>query len=199
VENNYILRRLRYTFDINDKQMIKIWANADTEVTREQISAWLKKEDDTAYIACNDLNLAKFLNGFIIKHRGPSDGPQMKPESRLNNNIILRKLKIALTLRDDDVIEILALADKPIGKSELSAFFRKKGHPHYRDMQDQLLRRFMQGLQMKHRGDEEKLKDETPEEAEVQNKPERQHKEITQSTEQVDEEGINSDIWNKKK
>jgi uncharacterized protein YehS (DUF1456 family) len=146
VTNNYFLRRLRYTFDFNDTKMIELWALADKEVTREQVTAWLKKDD----INCSDRMLAIFLNGLINDLRGKKDGPQMEPESRLNNNIILRKLKIALNLRDDDICEIINSAGLTIGKSELSAFFRKIRHQHYRELQDQILRKFMQGLQAKH-------------------------------------------------
>ena len=94
--NNYILRRIRYTFDFNDKTMIAIWALADTVVTREQMSIWLKKDDDPDFLNCSDRNMAIFLNGLINKLRGKKEGPQKEPESRINNNIILRKLKIAL-------------------------------------------------------------------------------------------------------
>mgnify|MGYP000491652090 CR=1 FL=1 len=149
--NNYILRRLRYTFDFNDKNMIAIWALADEVVNREQISAWLKQEDDPGYQNCNDRQMAVFLNGLINKFRGKKDGPQMAPESRINNNIILRKLKIALNLIDDDILTIMASVEMEMGKSELSAFFRKAGHKHYRKLQDQMLRRFLQGVEMKYK------------------------------------------------
>jgi uncharacterized protein YehS (DUF1456 family) len=118
VTNNYFLRRLRYTFDFNDTKMIELWALADKEVTREQVTAWLKKDDDPDFINCSDRMLAIFLNGLINDLRGKKDGPQMEPESRLNNNIILRKLKIALNLRDDDICEIINSAGLTIGKSE---------------------------------------------------------------------------------
>ena len=97
--------------------------------------------------------LATFLNGLINDLRGKKDGPQAAPESRLNNNIILRKLKIALNLRDEDICELMDLGGLALGKAELSAFFRKVGHRHYRDLQDQMLRKFIQGLQFQHRGD----------------------------------------------
>jgi uncharacterized protein YehS (DUF1456 family) len=158
VTNNYFLRRLRYTFDFNDTKMIELWALADKEVTREQVTAWLKKDDDPDFINCSDRMLAIFLNGLINDLRGKKDGPQMEPESRLNNNIILRKLKIALNLRDDDICEIINSAGLTIGKSELSAFFRKVRHQHYRELQDQILRKFMQGLQAKHRAPNEQTK-----------------------------------------
>ena len=69
--------------------MMAIFSLADYKATREQISAWLKKDDDSDYKSCSDTLLATFLNGLIIDKRGKKDGPQPKPESSLSNNIIL--------------------------------------------------------------------------------------------------------------
>jgi uncharacterized protein YehS (DUF1456 family) len=151
VTNNDILRRIRYIFDFNDKKMIAIFDLADHQVTREQISDWLKKEDDPAYQNCSDTELAVFLNGLINDRRGKKEGPQHEPEHNLTNNIIFRKLKIALDLKNEDVLEILALADLRISKHELSAFFRKPDHKHFRLCKDQILRNFLTGLQIKYR------------------------------------------------
>lgn len=146
---NDILRRIRYVFDFNDSKMISIFLFAGLEVTREQISAWLKKDDDAAYKSLTDEQLAMFLNGLIVEKRGKKDGPQPAPEKVLNNNIIFRKLKIALNLQSDDVLDIMAKADLKISKHELSAFFRKADHKHYRPCKDQILRNFLKGVQLK--------------------------------------------------
>ncbi len=61
------------------------------------------------------------------------------------------KLKIALNLKADDVLEIMNLADLRISKHELSAFFRRPDHKHYRDCKDQILRNFLHGMQLKYR------------------------------------------------
>jgi uncharacterized protein YehS (DUF1456 family) len=151
VTNNDILRRIRYIFDFNDDKMMAIFSQADHPVTRGQISDWLKKEDDTAYQSCNDTELAIFLNGLINHRRGKKEGPPHAPEKKLTNNIIFRKLKIALDLKNEDVLEILGLADLRISKHELSAFFRKPDHKHYRVCNDQILRNFLAGLQLKFR------------------------------------------------
>jgi len=149
--NNDILRRIRYTFDCNDEKMISIFEHAEHSVNREQISAWLKKDDDPDYQACKDMPMAAFLNGFIIEKRGKKEGSIPEPEKQLNNNIILRKLKIALDLKNEDVLEILQLADFLMSKHELSAFFRKPSHKNYRECKDQILRNFLMGAQLKYR------------------------------------------------
>ena len=149
--NNDVLRRIRYTFDFDDSRMMAIFGLAGLEVTRAEISDWLKKDDDPDYRACSDQQLATFLNGLIIDKRGKRDGPQPEPEKQLNNNIVFRKLKIALNLQADDVLKLVNQGDFHISKHELSAFFRKPGHRHYRECKDQVLRNFMKGMQLKYR------------------------------------------------
>ena len=152
MDNNDILRRIRYTFDFNDSKMIAIFSLADLEVTRELISDWLKKDEDPAFKKCSDTQMAIFLNGLINDKRGKKEGPQPKPESRLNNNIIFRKLRIALNLQAEDVLEIMMMGGLRISKHELSAFFRKPDHKNYRECNDQILRNFLKGMQLKYRG-----------------------------------------------
>ncbi len=121
----------------------------DKPVSRDQMSKWLKKEEDEDFESCHDVNLAIFLNNFIDDKRGKKEGAQPALEKHLTNNTILRKLKIALNLRDDDILELMKLADFEISKHELSALFRKKGHKHHRVCKDQILRNFLQGMQLK--------------------------------------------------
>ena len=149
--NNDVMRRMRYIFDINDSKMIDIFAQALVEVSREQISQWLKKDDDSDFIRCKDIDLAAFLNGFISFKRGKKEGPAVENEQRLNNNAVLRKIKIALNLQGDDIEDLLQLAGMPLSKHEITAFFRKKGHKNYRECKDQVLRNFLQGLLLKTR------------------------------------------------
>ncbi len=146
-----ILRRLRYSFDIKDSQMVEIFALADHKVSRTQVAAWTKREEDEGFEAIKDEELAIFLNGFINLKRGKRAGPQIPPEKELNNNQIFRKLRIALSLKDDDILEILENMDMQISKHELSAFFRKRGQSQYRHCKDQILRKFIYGLQIKYR------------------------------------------------
>ena len=153
--NNDILRRIRYTFDFSDSKMITIFGLADHKVTRAQISDWLKKNDDPAFQKCSDTWLAIFLNGLINDKRGKKEGARPEPETHLTNNMIFMKLRIALNLKAEDVLEIMALADLKISKHELSAFFRKPGHKHFRECQNQILRKFLKGVQLKYRADDQ--------------------------------------------
>ena len=74
----------------------------------------------------------------------------------MTNNDILKKLRVALQLRDDDIVKILALVDFKITTNELSAIFRKEDHPNYKECGDQLLRNFLNGLIIHLRGPMEK-------------------------------------------
>ncbi|MFT4566827.1 MAG: hypothetical protein ACI9FN_001788 [Saprospiraceae bacterium] len=151
MNNNDILRRLRYVFDWNDDQVINLFLQADHTVSRAQISDWLKSDDDPDVTILKDRELAIFLNGFINKRRGKREGQQILPEEILTNNMILRKLKIALNLKDIDMIEIFHLAKVKISKHELSAFFRRADQVQYRECMDQYLRNFIKGMQAKYR------------------------------------------------
>ena len=149
--NNDILRRIRYLFDFSDLKMIALFKLANYDVEKKDLSGWLKKEDDPLLVEITDKELAIFLNGLIIEKRGKREGPQPEPENYLNNNMILRKLKIALDLKTDDILDLFALIDKKIGKHELSAFFRNSDHKSYRPFKDQYLRNFLNALQMKYK------------------------------------------------
>jgi len=153
MNNNSILRRLRFTFDFNDTKMIELFQLAGKTVTRAEVSDWLKKEEDEEFKNLNDQQLACFLNGFIILNRGKKEGEMPIAEKKLNNNIIFRKLKIALNYRDEDILNVYELMNFQISKHELSAFFRKPDHQHYRLCKDQFIRNFLQGLQIKYASD----------------------------------------------
>ena len=151
MQNNDILRRLRYTFQLTDTNVIELCAIGGLETNRETISNWLKKDDDPDFVSLYDIDLAAFLNGFITQKRGKKEGDSSKPEKSLNNNIILRKLKIALNLKDEDILDLLNLANFNFSRHELSALFRKPEQEQFRACKDQVLRNFLMGLQLKYR------------------------------------------------
>jgi uncharacterized protein YehS (DUF1456 family) len=151
MNNNDILRSIRYTFDYSDNVMIDFFGLGGEAVTRADVSNWLKREDDPDYKGLHDIDLAIFLNGLIIHNRGKKEGDQPVAEKTLNNNMIFRKLKIALNMKDEDILAILSQVDRHISKHELSAFFRNPSQPQYRPCKDQVLRNFLQGIQLKYR------------------------------------------------
>jgi len=130
--------------------MIELFALGDRVASRAEISDWLKREGEEAYVEMEDKDLAYFLNGFIVDKRGKQEGRVPIAEDRLNNNLILRKLKIALNLKSEDIVELFKLVDKKISVSEIGAFLRHYSHSKYREFNGQYLRNFMNGLQAKY-------------------------------------------------
>jgi len=150
VTNNDVLRRIRYTFDLRDQKVIDIFALTQVTVTKEQVKSWLLKDEDAEMVALADDELSSFLNGFIIEKRGKREGEQPKPEKVITKNLILMKLKIALNLQADDIIDLFKANDFIVSKGELSAFFRKPEHKNYRQCKGQFLRNFLKGVQNKY-------------------------------------------------
>ena len=132
---------------------MKIFELAEHEVTRALLSNWLKKEEHPEYITMTDYQLAVFLNGLIVEKRGARDSGLPEPEEELNNNIILRKVKIAFNLKSHDMVELLSLVGRKVSETELSAFLRKPTHRHYKYCNDQYLRGLLSGIQKKYRGE----------------------------------------------
>jgi len=152
INNNDILRRVRYTFDFSDQTMLDIFKLGGKGVSKADLGAWLAHEGEATFDLCEDQLLARFLNGLIIKNRGPKSDGIPEPEAVLNNNMILRKLKIALDLQADELLAILQLSEFTLSKHELSAMFRRADHKNYRECLDQVLRNFLDGMTKHYRG-----------------------------------------------
>jgi uncharacterized protein YehS (DUF1456 family) len=162
--NNYCLRRLRYALKLNDKQILDIFSKVNFKLTPVELQSYLLKEDDKKFVPLPDYILTIFLDGLIQYKRGKREGEKeleqaervaLSKKEKLNNNIIVNKIKIALSLKADDLIAILALADFRISKAETSAFFRKSDHRNYRECGNQFLRNMLTGLTLKYRSKNE--------------------------------------------
>lgn len=154
MNNNDILRRVRYALDISNPGMIEIFQLSGCSIEQPTLLKLLKKEEEEGFIACSNPLLSFFLDGLIVHKRGRREseaGQAPKPDAELGNNAILKKLRIALDLKEDDMLAVMALAGVKISKAELSALFRNKGHKHYKECGDQFLRNFLQGLTLRNR------------------------------------------------
>jgi uncharacterized protein YehS (DUF1456 family) len=101
----------------------------------------------------HDNQLAAFLNGLINLKRGKREGSQPPIEQRIDNNLILKKIKIALELKTEEIVDLFKLTDLQVGKHEITAFLRNPKQPQYRPFMDQFLRNFLLALQIQHRGE----------------------------------------------
>ena len=148
--NNDVLRRLRYALNLNDAAMMDIFALSDYDITREDLLHLLKKDNDDGFVPASNEQLTLFLDGLITYNRGKKEGSEgdvvQKPKGELDNNTILKKLRIAFEFKEEDMLHTLKLADFELSKPELSAFFRHEAHKHHRKCGDQVLRNFLQGL-----------------------------------------------------
>jgi len=173
MNNNDILIRLRYALDIRDIDMIEIFKLGGITVTKEELLRMLlnpKKGsnldlDDEEFIAnddmkkCNYYMFESFLNGFIIFKRGKQESESDQPakpvfmikNNKEVNNVMLKKVKIALSLTGEDMLEIFKTAGVELSKGELTAVLRKEGQRNYKECGDRYARNFLKGLAIRYR------------------------------------------------
>lgn len=173
MDNNDILIRLRYALDIKDTDMVEIFKLGGIDVTKEEVRKILIKTKEESLdeeeveiekeveenTECTNFMLESFLNGLITFRRGKLEakpGQSERPvltlkENRSANNVVMKKLKVALALTSEDMLEILEEAGVNLSKGELSAVFRKEGHKHYQVCGDRYVRNFLKGLALRYR------------------------------------------------
>jgi uncharacterized protein YehS (DUF1456 family) len=150
--NNDILRSVRYMLDLSDGKVVEIarLADADLDLCKEDVAGWLKRDEEEGFVECSNLVLAHFLDGLIIHRRGVDPNLPPRPvDRRINNNVVLKKLRVAFELKDVDMHQCFEDAGFPVSKPELSAFFRQRDHRNYRQCGDQILRNFLKGLTLR--------------------------------------------------
>ncbi len=153
IMNNAVLRSVRYMLSLSEGRVIEIIKLSGLKVTPSDMASWLKKDDEPEYREMSDEAMGHFLNGLIFFRRGKNEELPPPPlETRLTNNIVLKKLRVAFELKDTDMLDIFNLVDFRISKPEISAFFRKPGHKNYRECGEQVLRNFLKGLTQRVKG-----------------------------------------------
>jgi uncharacterized protein YehS (DUF1456 family) len=151
--NNDILRSVRYMLKLNEFELAEVVKMGGGDVTQAEINTYIKKEDEPGFVACKQNVLSHFLNGLIILKRGPAPDGKPAPTELPTNNVVMKKLRVAFQLKDDDILAILKEAGFDVSKNEVSALFRKEGHVNYRVCGDQFLRNFLKGLTLRLRKD----------------------------------------------
>jgi uncharacterized protein YehS (DUF1456 family) len=105
-------------------------------------------------VTCENETFEGFLNGFIIYKRGKEEekpGTRKKAPLPIKvkksiNNVVLKKLKIAYSLTNEDIVELFENEGVSMTKNELTTYFRKEGHKHYRRLEDYYLKNFLNGI-----------------------------------------------------
>lgn len=151
--NNDVLRSVRYMLDLSEAGIVDIVALAGGSVHKGAVIAYLKKEDEEGFQPCPADVMGHFLNGLVIFRRGRDESRPVPPlENPLTNNTVLKKLRVAFNLKEEDMFAIFEQAGFRVTKPELSALFRKEGQKNYRPCGDQFLRNFLKGLTRRVRG-----------------------------------------------
>ncbi len=150
MEGNLVLRRLRYALSLRNRDVQDIFVLGSHKLSDEQVRALLQRESDPEFVLATVQDLSAFLDGLILQKRGKRElAPGQEPPPPIlaaTNNAVLRKLRIAFDLKEQDMLKLLELGGFRLSKAELSALFRKEGHKHYRECGDQVLRYFLGGL-----------------------------------------------------
>ncbi|TWX74206.1 DUF1456 family protein [Colwellia sp. C1TZA3] len=149
--NNEVLHHIRYIFTLSNEKIAAIFQLAQCRQTDEEISNFFRKNGEQSFARIADNILASFLDGLIIECRGAKEGAQAQLNQPINNNIVFNKVKIALALKAEDIITLLNSAELTLSKHELSAFFRKPEHKHFRACNDDTLLKFFNGLHLENR------------------------------------------------
>lgn len=151
--NNDVIRSLRYILNVRDEKIREIFALSGLKLQLQQVQDFLVDETASSYLPCEDLVMAHFLDGVIYFKRGKDESKPAFPfELPISNNLVLKKLKVAFQLKEEDMHNLLELGGYPMNRAELSAFLRKRDHQNYRECGDQVLRYFLKGLTIKERG-----------------------------------------------
>jgi uncharacterized protein YehS (DUF1456 family) len=155
--NNDVLRSLRFALELDNNTLVALIATAsegNVQLPLRQLASMLKNDDESDFAPMPDGLLGLVLAGLIIKNRGKREGAPgaaAAPPEQMTNNRVMRALRIALTLKDSDLVGIFALADVAVSKSELGALFRREDHRNYQPCGDQFLRNFLRGLALWYR------------------------------------------------
>lgn len=150
--HNDVLRSLRFMLQTDDTGLEKIIALGGGTATRAEITAFMKRDDEPGYVVCSDEVMGQFLDGLIVHRRGREENaPVRAPEKVVTNNTVLKKLRVAFELKENDFLELMAASGFQVSKPELSALFRNAEHKNFRAAGDQFLRNFLKALTAKQR------------------------------------------------
>ncbi len=147
--NNSILDKLRATLTLSDADVLECFALAGCTLSPELEASLEAQDQEGTQTPLSDALLADFLDGLILVWRGPSPSGSLRPAAavELTNNMILKKLRIALDLYAEEMLELFQLGGKTLSNADLTALFRKPTHKRYKPCDDELLSAFLEGVE----------------------------------------------------
>ena len=126
--------------------MLEAYKLVNYSMEAEKLDNLLKRKRDAGFVLCSYEDLGMFLDGLVVLKRGPSPKKSTNDTVVLSNNLILKKLRIALELKEAETEIVFGLGEVQLSKQQLSSLFRKEGHKNYRECSDELLMVFLDGL-----------------------------------------------------
>ena len=147
VGTNDIFFRIKKALSLSNEEILKIYALEDYRMRQERLDEILKSHQVDSIEPCSHEELGVFLDGLIALKRGPSpQKPSDNEAVELTNNLILKKLRVALKLKEPETEIIFGLGDAQLSKQELKSLFRKEDHKNFKPSSDTLLMAFLEGL-----------------------------------------------------
>lgn len=147
ISTNEVLYRIQKALHLSLDDMLETYRLENYEITRTYLESLLKRRQDNDFMLCSYEELGVFLDGLVTLKRGPSPTKNNSEETvELTNNLILKKLRIALELKEAETEIIFGLADIELTKQQLASLFRKEGHKNFKACSDELLMSFLEGL-----------------------------------------------------
>ncbi len=144
---NDIFFKLKKALSLSYEDMIKAYALAEYKMTKERLESILKRRQDKGYTEASYEELGVFLDGLILLKRGVSDKVATDDEAvPLTNNLILKKVRVAMNLKEPELVILFALADVDLTKRQISYLFRREGTKNFKACSDELLMVFLEGL-----------------------------------------------------
>ena len=156
VSTNEILYRIQKALSLSIDEMLEAYKLEAYDMEASHLESLLKRRQDKGFMLCSYEELGVFLDGLVTLKRGPSPQKSKNDEVALTNNLILKKLRIALQLKEAETEIIFGLADIELTKQQLASLFRKEEHKNFKPCSDELLIAFLTGLdEFYYVGDEE--------------------------------------------
>ncbi len=144
---NEILYRIQKALSLTTEDILKTYKFEGYTMEPAHLEALLKRRMDKGFLQCSYEELGIFLDGLVTLKRGESPKNRNDDEAvELTNNLILKKLRIALELKEAEIEIIFGLADITLSKQQLKSLFRKEGHKNFKSCSNDLLMSFLEGL-----------------------------------------------------
>lgn len=149
MRTNDIFRKIVHSFLLDTPQIQALFAPSDIELSDKDVANLLKTDYQPGFEAMPEYILIVFLNNLIDQERGKKAdavAAQVAKHAKISNNDVLKKLRVAFVLHEQDLRDALKLVTIELTKSDLAALFRKAGHEHYKVCDDELVLDFIEGI-----------------------------------------------------